>query len=293
MNRRFGYLFVFLACFWAAQALAFQADQSASIPVGDVEVLALMDGTGEMGKDLLPEIDNEPVLKTYFDAGPIPSVFRCYYFQTGDRKVLVDTGWGTEQKKKGNLLKVLEANGIRPEDITDILMTHLDVDHVGGLVRDGKPVFPKAALWLSRPEFEAWSSGHVPGRGEGSIKLSQQALDVYKGRVHTLEFGDEPVPGVKAVDASGHTPGHTAYDLAFGKDRMIISGDLLHIAPVQLIKPELSTIYDGDPAKAAASRKRLLEEALKSNAIFAGMHIPSISPVRARSDGGFVMREPR
>lgn len=288
------FLLLFLPIFLALAAFArAEQDSVLNLPVGNLEVLALLDGEGSMEAKLLPDLANDPVMQSYFNAGPLPSAFRCYYFQDGDRKVLIDTGWGTEQAKKGKLLELLEANGIAPDSITDILMTHLDVDHVGGLVKGDKAVFPNATLRLSKPEYDAWSQGKVPGRNEDSIKLSQKALEVYKDRTQPFEFGAEILPGVTTVDARGHTPGHTAYDIVSNGEKLSVVGDLLHVAPVQLIKPAMSTIYDGDPKLAAETRERLLKKAVEEKSIFATMHLPGVSPVRERSDGGYAMREPR
>ena len=95
------------------------------------------------------------------------------------------------------------------------------------------------------------------------------------------------------MDAAGHTPGHTADDLAAGADKMTIAGDILHIAPVQLARPDLSTVYDMDGEKAAQARERLLDRASSERALFAGMHFSMVSDVRKIPGNGYVMKQPR
>ena len=261
--------------------------------IGDFEIFAITDAHTTMEKNLLPEIDKYPEFLGVFENGPAPAVDQTFFFKNGAHNILVDSGWGTDQKIKGNTVAQLAEMGIHPDDISDILLTHLDIDHIGGLIKNGRPVFPRAILWISKPEFQAWSDGNVPGRGASSIKLAQAVLAAYKDRIRTFNFGEEILPGILTIDASGHTPGHTAFDIKFGNDKMTIAGDLLHIAQVQLLKPELGTVYDGNPQKAAATRKHLLERAAKEKALFAGMHFPMISDVRQIPDGGFVMKQAR
>ncbi|MDE5879637.1 MAG: MBL fold metallo-hydrolase, partial [Desulfovibrio sp.] len=174
--------------------------------------------------------------------------------------------------------------------------THMDMDHIGGLLNNGQPVYPNATLWVSAPEYAAWvekglGEGGVSGRSQAAVDLAKKVAAAYT--VKRFNFGDEILPGVTAVDASGHTPGHTAYDIVSGADKMTIAGDILHIAPVQLARPELSTVYDMDGEKAAQARQRLLERASSERSLFAGMHFPMVSDVRKIPDNGYVMKQPR
>lgn len=284
------FLVIFL-CFFHINAQA--NDDLRHYNIGDFEITAITDAKTTMEKTLLPEIDKYPEFEGVFNNGPAPALAQTFYFKDGSHQILIDAGWGTEQKIKGATVSQLADLDIKPAEINDILLTHLDQDHIGGLIKDGKAVFPNATLWISEPEFQAWSTGNVPGRQDSSIKLAQTVLSVYRDRIHTFKFGEEILPGIKSVDATGHTPGHTAFDIQSGNDKMTIAGDILHIAQVQLQKPELSTVYDGNPQQAAASRKSLLERAAQEKSLFAGMHFPMISDVRQIPGGGFVMKQAR
>lgn len=284
------------ACVVLALLLAFVAPVRAGegvdhYSVGDLDVMVIRDADVRMGKQLLPGLDEKaPEFAGVFEHGPVAAVDQTFHFKTGDHQVLVDAGWGKELREEGHTADLLHENGIAEDDITDILLTHMDRDHIGGLLSNGERVYPKATLWISRPEFEAWMRGGV-NRGEAAVKLAKQVATAYP--VKLFDFGDEVLPGVTAVDASGHTPGHTAYDIVSGDARMTIAGDVLHIAPVQLARPDLSTTYDIDGEKAAATRARLLARAASDGALFAGMHFPMVSPVREIPGNGFVMKTPR
>ena len=281
-----------LALLLALTAPALAEDGVDHYSVGDLDVMVIRDADVSMGPQLLPGLEEKaPEFVGVFQHGPVPAVDQTFYFKKDGRQVLVDAGWGKEHKVEGHTADLLHENGIAEGDITDILLTHMDTDHIGGLLRNGQPVYPHATLWISRPEYEAWVGGGGVNRGEAAVDLARKVAAAYT--VKQFDYGDEILPGVTAVDASGHTPGHTAYDIVSGKDKMTIAGDILHIAPVQLARPDLSTVYDMDGEKAAAARKRLLDRAAKERALFAGMHFPMVSDVRKIPDNGFVMKQPR
>ena len=260
--------------------------------VGDLDVLVIRDADVSMGQQLLPGLaEKAPEFVGVFQNGPVPAVDQTFYFKKDGHQVLVDAGWGKEHKVEGHTADLLHENGIAEDDITDILLTHMDTDHIGGLLSNGQPVYPNATLWISVPEYEAWVGGGGVNRGEAAVDLAKKVAAAYK--VKQFNYGDEILPGVTAVDAAGHTPGHTAYDITSGTEKMTIAGDILHIAPVQLPRPDLSTVYDMDGEKAASARKRLLERAAQERSLFAGMHFPMVSNVRKLEGNGFAMREPR
>lgn len=288
-------LTAFLFCFTLLASASFAAEdeKSFSVPVGDLEVLSILDAHVNMDSSLLPQLGKYPELSQLFSHGPLPAVTRTWYLHTGDHKILFDTGWGADQKIRGETKEILKEKGIAPEAITDVVLTHLDFDHIGGLLENGRVVFPNATIWVSRPEYEAWIKGEMHRRPDFAKKLAKEVGEVYKDQIKLFDFGQEILPGVKAIDASGHTPGHTAYEISSGDSRLLILGDAIHIAQVQFLKPELSTIYDAYPEQAAKTRARLLEKAVNENSAIGGMHFERVSPVRKRDDGGFAIMEPR
>ena len=281
-----------LAVVFLAAGPALAEDGVDHYSVGDLDIMVIRDADVTMGQQLLPGLgEKAPEFVGVFQNGPVPAVDQAFYFKKDGRQVLVDAGWGKEHKVEGHTADLLHENGVAEDDITDILLTHMDMDHIGGLLSNGQPVYPNATLWISVPEYEAWVGGGGVNRGEAAVALAKKVAAAYK--VKQFNYGDELLPGVTAVDAAGHTPGHTAYDITSGTEKMTIAGDILHIAPVQLPRPDLSTVYDMDGEKAAAARQRLLERAAGERSLFAGMHFPMVSDVRKLEGGGFAMKQPR
>ncbi len=278
---------------WVINSHASMNENLDDIQVGKLDIKVIRDASGTVDKNIIPDIKNYPQYEGLFQNGPVDSVFQVFYFQDGPRKVLIDTGWGDSNSVKGKTLELLQEEGIKPGQITDILMTHLDWDHSGGLLKDEKKAFPNAKVHISKPEYEAWKSGSIQNRPDFAKKMNNTIFNAYKDQITTFEFGEEVIPGVTTMDMSGHTPGHTGYQIKSGGDELIIAGDLLHVSPVQLPLPEVSSIYDIDPKKAAETRIQVLEKAASSGTTLAGMHFPQISKVLKSSDHGFLMREPR
>ncbi|MBD5553570.1 MAG: MBL fold metallo-hydrolase [Desulfovibrio sp.] len=283
----------FLLCFCLIPLVALAQEQTEAVPLGHSSISSIIDARGNSPESLLPGLAKHPELKPLFEHGPLPSVTKTYFLKRDGRNILFDSGWGSAMDKKGDTLALLQAQGIKPDDITDIVLTHLDFDHIGGLLHNGAPAFPNATLWVSQPEYDAWSEGKISKRPQAALELARKVMAAYRGHIKTFTFGDEILPGVTAIDARGHTPGHTAYEIREGNDRLYILGDLIHVGKVQFAHPELSSIYDMDPEQAAQSRARILEMIASSGAQAGGMHFEMISPVLKRDDGGFMIREPR
>lgn len=269
------------------------AGQTQEFNVGDVGVLGIFDAEDDVDPGLVPGLDKYPEFAGLFSNGPLQGVFKAYLLKSGDRLILVDSGWGGERQPRGQMLEILRERGVRPEEITDILVTHLDWDHIGGLTRADKAVFPNAALWIARPEYKAWLGGNLPGRPDFAKERARKLAEIYEGKIRLFDFGQELLPGITAVDASGHTPGHTAYEIASGNDRLIIAGDIIHLPQVQLVRPDLNSKYDLDPQKARAAREAILARAVNEKATLAGMHFAPAGRVGERAGGGYVMKEPR
>lgn len=256
------------------------------IPVGESQVLAILDAPVTFEQGVIPDAGKYPDATAAFTAGPLPGVARVFYFTPRDNaRVLVDAGWGNELAVKGKTRQILQANGIRPEDITDVLLTHMDFDHLGGLLEGGKAVYPNARLHVARPEFEAWQAGKVSKRPKQAIDLAHDVAKAYTDRTRLFEPGDEIFPGVVSRDASGHTPGHVVYDIVSNGEKLTIGGDIAHVGAVQLAHPDLNSVYDMEPQKAASARERIFSRAAEEKATFAGMHIPAIGRLQKAGQG--------
>lgn len=284
------YVVVLVCVFSAWFVSACAADAVTPMNIGAVDVAAIIDGESEFSTTLFPDFAARTDLHPYMPGGKSPSVYRVFLLRTGARVVLFDTGIGTAMpQKKGKLRQLLEHQGIAPEDVTDIVMTHLDIDHVGGLADNGQPVYPNAVLHVARAELEAWRNGTGLGKRDAVRPIALNALKAYESRIQLFEHGDSILPGVQSLAATGHTPGHSAFLVTGSSTCLYIAGDILHCGPVQLRDPSVSSGFDADPAAAAATRTRVLSELCDTDIIFAAMHIMESGRVRKAPDGGFML----
>lgn len=192
----------------------------------------------------------------------VPSSISCFLLKAEGQTILIDAGLGAPFSQ---LIPKLREAGTDPQDLKFVYITHMHPDHIGGLLKEGKQVFPNAELWINKVEIEAWEAM----TGEQAA-LPHSVLTAYKDQLHPFEAGDTLAGGVTAIAAYGHTPGHTV----FQKDSLLVIADLIHGAALQLKHPEYCPFFDMNPEEATASRKRILEYARKNNLTMYGMHIP-------------------
>ncbi|MDR1874247.1 MAG: MBL fold metallo-hydrolase [Synergistaceae bacterium] len=258
--------------------------------VGAFEVILLSEGAAERDTSLFVGASPEQVRK-YVPTGTYVTATNAFLVRMPDRLVLVDTGYGRE------LFKNLKSVGVEPEQIDAVLLTHMHGDHIGGLVRDGKPAFPKAAIFVAQQERDYWTSEEImntfPVDKRGGFKNSMAVMAACGSAVRTFDpVADEDaelLPGVRPIAAFGHTPGHTLYMVDSNGSRLLIWGDLTHASAIQMPAPEVAMTYDTDPAMAIASRLAVLKYVAENNIPVAGMHVPlpGMGTVSA-ADAGYV-----
>ena len=196
----------------------------------------------------------------------LPASVSTFLVKTDGKYILFDAGlgaWG------GQLLKRLDALKVNPDSIGLVYLTHFHADHIAGLVKNGdtgkmEKVFKNAAVYAGKVEYDAWMND-IPKND-----LQKDIMALYKDSLHLFAFGDSLPHGVLALDAVGHTPGHTAFQIS----NLLVIGDLMHGYALQKIHPEISSNYDMDKEKSAASRKRIMQYARDKKLLMAGMHLP-------------------
>lgn len=282
----------------AAPQVKTQAPGFYRMMLGDFEVTALFDGTLDLEpKKLLTNTTQEQVGKLLdrgFEKDAVPTSVNGYLINTGSKLVLVDTGaGGLFGPTLGNLQANLKAAGYQPEQVDDVLITHMHGDHVGGLVQDGKLVFPNATIhagqedadfWLSKANLEK-ASAEMKGFFQGAMASLNPYVEA--GKFKGMKGGTELAPGIKAVPAHGHTPGHNIYVVESKGQKLVLWGDLMHVAAVQFAQPQVTISFDVDSKPAAAERKKAYADAAKGRYLVGSAHLPfpGLGHVRAEGKG--------
>jgi len=265
--------------------------------VGDIEVTPISDGTVDLPTDQLlrekPETTRAILEKNYLKV-PTETSDNAFLINTGSKLVLVDTGAGALfGPTLGKLLANLKAAGYQPEQIDEIYITHMHGDHVGGLVSDGKRVFPNAIVRAGKADADYWLSkanlDKAPADKKGFFQGAQTALNPYveAGKFKAIEGDGELVPGVSAVAEHGHTPGHTTYAVDSKGQKLVLIGDLIHVAAVQFDNPTVTIGFDSDEKAAFAARKKVFDAAAKNGWLVGGAHLqfPGLGHIASQGKG--------
>lgn len=195
----------------------------------------------------------------------IPATVSTFLMKVEGEYILFDAGLGDFG---GQLATHLNEMGVNPDDIKLVYLTHLHVDHISGLVKKSETgfekVFKNAAVFVGQVERDAWMNME-------KNDLQKAILGVYGDSLHLFAFGDKLPHDVEAIDAIGHTPGHTV----FRHGELLVIGDLMHGYALQINHPEINSNYDMDKEKSIESRKKILEFAKANKLTMAGMHLPS------------------
>lgn len=269
----------------SAPLLGGQAPGYYRIMVGDIEVTALSDGTVDFPMDtLLVGASADEIRSAYkkaFQRLPAESSMNQFLVNTGSKLVLVDAGAGAFfGPTLGNTVASLRAAGYTPEQVDEVVITHMHVDHTGGLAHDGKRTFPNAVLRIARADLDFWmnpaNEAKSPEGVRPSFPAAQKALKPYiaAGKLEPFDGATQIVPGIRAVPAPGHTAGHTYFLVESKGQELLAWGDVVHAAPVQFARPSVRIAWDSDDRAAEAAREKVFADAATRGYIVAGAHLP-------------------
>lgn len=206
-----------------------------TLQLDEVKVTCIQDNAKKrlMERTLFADADDSLIESLKLQSG-IPSSMSAFLVETGGIRILFDTGMGAPDSR---LLSGLASLGVTPSDIKYLYLTHFHGDHIGGMMRGDSVVFPDAEVYASKVEYDAWLK--MPADRNAQVL---KTMNAYKDRLHLFEFG-ETLPGnVVAMNAEGHTPGHTV----FQANKLLVIADLIHGAALQLEHPEICATYDMD-----------------------------------------------
>jgi glyoxylase-like metal-dependent hydrolase (beta-lactamase superfamily II) len=266
------------------------------IMLGSFEVTAISDGTTDLPVDKLltnttpAKVDQ--ALAASFEKSPLETSFNAYLINTGSKLVLIDTGAGNLfGPNLGKMLDNLKAAGYQPDQVDDIMITHMHPDHIGGLLAAGKIAFPNAVVHADKHDADYWLSqanlDKASADNKGFFQGAMASVNPYIQAHHFSAFDGATtiVPGVSSVTLPGHTPGHTGYMIESQGQKLLVWGDVVHVAAVQFANPAVTIGFDSDAKEAAAARKQEFADAAQQRYMIAGAHLPFPGLGHIRNDG--------
>ncbi len=252
--------------------------------LGNFEVLVVKDGARPSGKpqetfgtNQSAEAVGELLEQNFLPKEQFVNSFSPALINTGTDLVLFDTGFGEGGREAGNgrLIEGLAAAGYTPDDVTVVVLTHMHGDHIGGLMEKGKPAFSKARYVMGQAEYDFWTDEKRVGTpAENGHKGVLASVKPLAEKTTFIGDGAEVVPGITAMAAFGHSPGHMIFRAESEGKELVLTADTANHYVLSLQRPEWEVRFDMDKAAAAASRKKVFDMIATDRVAFLGYHMP-------------------
>jgi glyoxylase-like metal-dependent hydrolase (beta-lactamase superfamily II) len=271
-----------------------------ALKVGEIDAIVVSDGVIKLPTSVLAHNVEPAVLAAWLDDNFLPAdtldwPLNVVVVRSGKQTVLIDAGVGGEYPdfpRAGHLASRLDTAGIDPASITDIVLTHMHMDHVGGLLDPAlrSRLSPGVPIHVSAAEARFWeapdfSKAVMPPPVPPVLRrVSTRILNEYKSQLRLFDKEHEVAPGVVVRRTGGHTPGHSVVSLTSGGERLTFLGDA--IFPVGFDHPDWQNGFEHDPEESARVRIRLLHEAAASGELLVATHLsfPSVGRVSIAGD---------
>ena len=266
--------------------------------VGDFEVTALNEGVVRNAtpanmavNKTLPDVQ-KALGDAFLPTDHVINQFNTIVVNTGRNLVLIDSGFGDNGPPTGNnLLSNMSAAGIDPKNIDTILVSHFHGDHISGIrAKGGAANYPNAEIMVPSGEWQFWNDASNQAKVIDNFKPGfanvKRVFDPVAKDVKQFEHGKELVAGITAVDSRGHSPGHTAFLVASGNGKLLVTSDTVN-HQILIRNPDWSLWADMDAAMAVTARKRLLDMAATDKIQISAYHLPfpSTGFISKRGDG--------
>ena len=258
-----------------------------ALKVGEIEVLVVSDGVLTLPGAMLAHNAEPAVRAAWLEENFLPPdafdwALNAVVVKSGGRTILVDAGMGEEfpLPRAGQLPHRLEAAGIDLSTVTDVVLTHMHMDHIGGLLIDcvKEVLRPDLRIHVAAAEIEFWKSPDFSrvsmpeGFPDALRQSAKRFLKEYRSKFRTFEDECEVAPGVKVCRTGGHTPGHSVVRISSGGERLTFAGDL--VFTVGFEHPDWHNGFEHDPEEAARARVRLLRELAANRELLVATHMP-------------------
>jgi glyoxylase-like metal-dependent hydrolase (beta-lactamase superfamily II) len=283
----------------AAPLAGSQAPGFYRLQLGELEVLLVNDGLAKrpLGPDFVRNAELAQVRQVLLDAfqpsDTLSIPFTTTVVNTGRQLIMFDAGTGgLLAPTAGRWMTNFRAAGYAPEQVDLIVVSHFHGDHIQGIrAAEGNPVFPNTRIMVPQAEWDFWMDEAQMGRAREAMKPVfrgvRRVFDPVAAEVERFAGDKEIAPGVRSIEAPGHTPGHTAFLVTSGPDSLLIWSDTTNKPELFVRHPEWQAVFDMDGVRAAATRKRMLDMAASERMPVAGYHFPfpAIGFIARGSDG--------
>ncbi len=241
--------------------------------LGEFEITALHDGefARPLDASFVRNAPLEDVQKTLADnflpTDKLTISFTALLVNTGSKLVLIDTGFNDNGgPTNGRVVSALKAAGYDPSMVDAVIFSHFHGDHLqGARTKAGQLVYPNAEMMVPAPEWDFWMDDAKMAAASEGMKGAfagvRRVLQPNAADVKRFKWGDEVVTGITAVEAAGHTPGHTAFAIVSGNAKMMYVADVTNTPVLFATNPDWKVMFDMDADKAVATRKRILDMA--------------------------------
>lgn len=271
-----------------------------AIRIGEMEVLVISDGVLPLPTEMLAPNAEAAARAAWLDDMFLPRdafdwALNAVAVRSGNQTILIDAGLGSDPDlhlpRAGQLIKRLEAAGIDLSAVTDVILTHMHMDHVGGLLVDGvkERLRQDLRIHVAAAEVKFWEApdfSHTampPGFPDALRATAKRFANEYRGNLQTFDEEREVAPGVVVRRTGGHTPGHSVVRVASGADALTFAGDA--VFAVGFEHPGWHNGFEHDPDEAARVRVRLLRKLAETGELLVATHLPFPSVGRIAIDG--------